>query len=142
MVESKILQLYKIIDELRSEYPEKPFTLDGVLLGNLGEVYAAEHYGLHLLRESYKTHDAITADGKKVQIKITQKNKVGIYGEPDYLLVFQVQQDGTIIEIYNGPGKDPWESAGKMQKNGQRSISIARLRGLEARPHDRLPKVD
>ena len=136
MVESKILKLYKIIDELRSEYPEKPFTLDGVLLGNLGEVYAAEHYGLHLLRESYKTHDAITADGKKVQIKITQKNKVGIYGEPDYLLVFQVQQDGTII------GKDPWESAGKMQKNGQRSISVARLRELEARPHDRLPRVD
>ena len=140
MVETKIRQLYQIVGELRSEYPEKRFTLDGVLLGNLGEIYAAEHYDLRLLPESTETHDAVTVDGKNVQVKITQINKVGIYSEPDYLLVFQVQQDGTIIEIYNGPGRAPWESAGKMQKNGQKSISIARLRQLETQPHDHLAR--
>ena len=142
VVETKILQLYQIIDELRTEYPEKRFTLDGVLLGHLGEVYAKEHYGLRLLQESAETHDAITADGKYVQIKITQIKRVSLYSEPDYLLVLQVQQDGTIIEIYNGAGREPWECAGKLQKNGQRSISIARLRKLEVHPHDRLPRVD
>ena len=138
MVEAKIVQLLQIIDELRSEYPNKRFTLDGVLLGDLGEVYAEEHYGLKLLPESNETHDAVTAGGKLVQIKITQTKRVGIYSEPDYLLVLQVQKDGTIIEIYNGPGREPWECAGKMQKNGQKSISIARLRILQARPHDRI----
>ena len=138
MVETKILQLYQIIDELRSEHPNKHFTLDGFLLGDLGEVYAEEHYGLHLLPESNETHDAVTADGRLVQIKTTQRNRIGIYSEPDYLLVLQVQQDGTITEIYNGPGREPWECAGKMQKNGQKSISIARLRELQARQHDRI----
>ncbi len=138
MVETKILQLYQIIDELRSAHPNKHFTLDGFLLGDLGEVYAEEHYGLHLLPESNETHDAVTADGRLVQIKTTQRNRIGIYSEPDYLLVLQVQQDGTINEIYNGPGREPWECAGKMQKNGQKSISIARLRELQARQHDRI----
>lgn len=46
VVETKILLLYQIIDELRTEYPEKRFALDGVLLGNLGEVYAEEHYAI------------------------------------------------------------------------------------------------
>lgn len=119
MVETKILQLYKIIDELREKYPGKRFTLDGVLLGNLGEVYAEEHYGLRLLQDSAETHDAVTTDGKNVQIKITQIKRVSLYSEPDYLLVLQVQQDGTIIEIYNGPGREPWECAGKIQKTGR-----------------------
>ena len=142
MVETKIRQLFQIIDELRSKYPEKRFTLDGDLLGDLGEVYAEEHYSLHLLRGSNETHDAITEDGKLVQIKITQINRVGIYSEPDYLLVFQVQQDGTIIEIYNGPGREPWECAGKLQKNGQRQISIARLRQLEVEAHDCIERIN
>ena len=30
-------------------------------------------------------------------------------------------------EVYNGPGDIVWENAGKMQKNGQRRISIAKL---------------
>ena len=118
MVETKILQLYQIIDELRSEHPNKHFTLDGFLLGDLGEVYAEEHYGLHLLPESNETHDAVTADGRLVQIKTTQRNRIGIYSEPDYLLVLQVQQDGTITEIYNGPGRVPW-AQGKCRKMGR-----------------------
>ena len=72
MIEEKIRQLYQIIDDLEAAYPEKHFTLDGILIGNLGEVYAAEKYGLKLLPEATKTHDAVTADGKYVQIRVTQ----------------------------------------------------------------------
>ena len=132
MIEEKIQQLYRIVDELESIYPEKHFTLDGILLGNLGEVYAAEKYGLTLLEESTKTHDATTSDGRYVQIKVTQGRQVGLYEEPDYLLVLQVQRDGSFTEVYYGPGKAPWTRAGKPQKNGQRYISIARLSELQS----------
>ena len=131
MVEEKIRQLYQIVDELEAAYPEKHFTLDGILLGNLGEVYAAEKYKLKLLPEASKTHDAITVDGKHVQIKVTQGRQIGLYEEPESLLVFQVQRDGTFSEIYYGSGKAPWEHSGKKQKNGQRYISIARLIDLQ-----------
>lgn len=130
MVEEKIRQLCMIVDELEAAYPEKHFTLDGILLGNLGEVYAAEKYGLKLLKESTKTHDAIAPDGKYVQIKVTQGKYVGLYAEPERLLVLQVHRDGTFTEVYHGPGKEPWEHAGKKQENGQRHISIARLNKL------------
>ena len=31
------------------------------------------------------------------------------------------------MEVFNGPGKLAWEQAGKLQKNGQRSIGVAKL---------------
>ena len=36
----------------------------------------------------------------------------------------KIKIDGTIEEVYNGKGATPWENAGKVQKNGQRSISL------------------
>ena len=130
MIEEKIRQLYQMIDDLEAAYPEKHFTLDGILIGNLGEVYAAEKYGLKLLPEATKTHDAVTADGKDVQIKVTQGKRIGLRARPDYLLVLQVQRDGSFVEIYYGPGEKPWEMSGRMQKNGQRMISLSRLNTL------------
>ena len=90
----------------------------------------AENYGLSLLPNSTKTHDAISKDGKYVQIKATQVKGISISSEPDFIIVIQIQTDGSWIEIYNGPGKDVWDNAGKMQKNGQRPISIHKLKCL------------
>jgi len=90
----------------------------------------AERYGLTLLPSSAETHDAITIDGKKVQIKATQARGVGLRSEPDYLIVIKTHPDGTFTEEYNGIGKLAWDHAGKMQKNGQRSISLSKLRHL------------
>jgi hypothetical protein len=55
---------------------------------------------------------------------------VAMYGEPEHLLVLRLLKDGAAEEIYNGPGKPAWDNAGKPQKNGQRSISLSRLRVL------------
>ena len=54
----------------------------------------------------------------------TQTDRVSIYSEPDYLIVMKITYDGCIEEVYNGKGSSPWENAGKIQKNGQRSISL------------------
>ena len=130
MLSDKIKELYKITNELESSYPGRKFTIDGHLVGSIGEVIVAEHYGLELLRSSTETHDAVSADGKYVQIKATQINRIAISSEPDYLIVIKLFSDGSWEEIYNGPGKPVWENAGKMQKNGQRSISLGKLRSL------------
>ena len=48
----------------------------------------------------------------------------------DFLIAIQIKEDGSWVEIYNGPGDLVWENAGKMQKNGQRPISVAKLKAL------------
>lgn len=142
MLEEKIQELYRITAELEKEYPERNFTPDGHLVGSIGEVYAKEKYGLELLPASAEKHDAVTPDGKMVQIKITQTDRASIYSEPDYLIVLRMNPDGHIEEIYNGKGEEPWAACGKLQKNGQRSISIRRLIEINANApdEDRIPK--
>ena len=104
MLSDKIKELYKITNELEHCYPGRKFTIDGHLVGSIGEVIVAEHYGLDLLPNSTKTHDARTNDGKMVQIKATQVKGIAISSEPDYLIVIRLLSDGSWEEIYNGPG--------------------------------------
>ena len=127
-----IQDLFETVRELEQRYLGRKFSIDGHLLGSLGEVIAAEHYGLTLLPNSYERHDAKDKQGRMVQIKATQINKISISSEPDYLIVIQLTPNGNWFEIYNGAGSRVWNSAGKMQKNGQRPISIAKLKILMA----------
>ena len=78
MLEKKIRELYRITAELEEKYPGRRFTPDGHLVGSIGEVYAAEKYDLSLLEASCEKHDARSEDGRLVQIKITQTNRVSI----------------------------------------------------------------
>lgn len=118
MLSDKIKELYKITNELESSYPCRKFTIDGHLVGSIGEVIVAEHYGLELLPNSTETHDAVSSAGEYVQIKATQINRISISSEPDYLIVIKLFSDGSWEEVYNGPGKPVWDNAGKMQKMG------------------------
>ena len=130
MLADKIKELYRITNELESRYPGRKFTIDGHLVGSIGEVIVAEHYGLTLLPNSTKTHDAVSKDGKYVQIKATQVQSISISSEPDYLIAIKLFSDGSWEEVYNGPGKPAWNNTGKMQKNGQRPISLSKLKKL------------
>ena len=143
MLSDKIKELYKITNELENEYPGRKFTPDGHLVGSIGEVIVAENYGLELLPNSTEKHDAKTKDGKLVQIKATQVKGISIYSEPDYLIVIEILRDGSWVEAYNGPGKDVWNNAGKMQKNGQRPISIHKLKNLmkTVKDNDKIKRI-
>ena len=55
---------------------------------------------------------------------------ISISSEPDYVIVIRILSDGSWEEVYNGPGKPVWDNAGKTQKNGQRPISLSKLRSL------------
>lgn len=125
--------LYTAVRELEAEFIEdkRKFTLDGHLVGSIGEVVAAFVYELKLLPPSNKSHDAITVDGKHVQIKLTGgKTAVRLSSSPDYLIVLQLQ-DYVFYEVYTGPGAAVWNACGPMAKNGQRAISLSRLKLMQ-----------
>lgn len=136
-----VRRLYEIVGQLEAAFPGRKFTLDGHLVGSIGEVLAAHRYGLKLLPASAEGHDARARDGRLVQIKATQAKMVGLRSRPQHLLVLRLNRDGTAEEVYNGPGAPAWRAAGKMQKNGQRPIGVAKLRALMAgvAERDRLP---
>jgi len=140
-----VLDLRQSVESLSALYPDRRFTLDGHLVGSIGEVLAAEQYSLQLLPASTKTHDALAPDGRQVQIKLTQRNGVGLSSCPEHLLVHKLHDDNSYKEIYNGPGKPVWAwCRNRMQKNGQARISLSRLRSLmtETDPKLMLPLAE
>jgi hypothetical protein len=66
-----------------------------------------------------------------------------VSSQPDHLIVLHLTKHGAAAEAYNGPGKLAWDEAGRMQRNGQCPISLAKLRALMAEmPEEyRLPMI-
>ncbi|MDT0683081.1 hypothetical protein RM543_10320 [Roseicyclus sp. F158] len=133
--------LYTAADGLEQLFPGRKFTLDGHLVGSIGEVTAAYMFDLDLNPASTLGHDARSRCGRNVEIKLTQGRGVAIRHQPDHLLVLHRPVGGPMAVIYNGPGAIPWDASGAMQKNGQRPISLSRLRLLskDVADHARLP---
>ena len=131
-VRSIIKDIYELVAELESLYPGRRFTPDGHMVGSIGEVVAAERYCLNLFEPSHPVHDAYDCRGRLVQIKTTQGTKIGINEEPKYLIVLHMSHGGEFDEVYNGPGAQVWAEAGKLLKNGQRQITLSKLRELNA----------
>ena len=125
-----VRKIYRIVGELERLFPGRRFTPDGHLVGSIGEVLAQHRYALELLPPSYETHDAKSRRGELVQIKATQRRSVSLSSKPSHLLVLKLENTGHAHEIYNGPGALAWNEAGKMQKNGQRPISLEKLTRL------------
>lgn len=129
-VPALVSRLYDVVDELERIFPGRHFTPDGHMVGSLGEVWAVHLYGLELHSASAITHDGTAPDGRQVQVKATQRSSVALSSEPDHLVVLRLTRDGHPEEVYNGPGSLAWQIVGKRHKNGQRVISLARLRQL------------
>lgn len=125
-----VRRLYALVAEFESIFPGRAFTPDGHLVGSIGEVIAANQYGLKLHTASVETHDAVTPDGRQVQIKATQGKSAALRAEPDHLIVLHLNKEGEAQEIFNGPGAIVWGKCGAMQKNGQRTIALSKLRSL------------
>jgi len=138
-----VRELYAIQSRLRKAFPSRRFSLDGKLVGDLGEVIAAEQYGLELVKNpSTKGHDAIRvgADGShnRVEVKATQVetdrpviafSPTVLEDPPDELIVLVIQPDGSVEEAYNGPASP---ILAKLRGSGdrQRMISLARIRTI------------
>ena len=135
-----LTQLYSVVKELETLFPCRKFTPDGHLVGSIGEVIAAHMFALKLLPAGERCHDAEASDGRKVQIKFTQLprgTRVGLRDKPEHLLVIRLTPKRCVDVVYNGPGHVPWSEAGGRQSNGQKPISLNRLRELDAQVPDR-----
>lgn len=142
-IAEKIREIFRIANELEKMYPGRHFTPDGHMVGSIGEVIAADEYGLELFEASHPVHDARAKDGRLVQIKATQGDRVAISECPEYLIVLKIHRDGGFEEVYNGPGEAAWRLVGKRQKTGQCHVSLAKLRSemVEIPEYSRIRRV-
>jgi hypothetical protein len=144
-----ITDLYSTRDSLRKlfndEYDDRlRFTLDGNLIGDIGEGIACYHFDLELLPRGTKVHDAKTKNEPKklVQIKATQGNRVGLglnKSDFEYLIVISIDPESRSYSIvYNGPGSLVREAT------NSNFISISRLVELnkEVDDIDKVPSRD
>ena len=96
---------------LRALAPEYRWTGLGNLLGDYGEFLAIDHYGLTKAGAESSGYDAITSDGKTVQIKTTHASQtICIRGDTDLPLVLKVQADGTWEESFGSAGDWRWRT--------------------------------
>lgn len=82
------------------------FALDGRLVGDIGELIAAEVFCLDLLGTRSKNVDAVTNDAppRRVQIKATfQDHTLSIKHGSDYFVGLQLNDSGQFRVVYNGP---------------------------------------
>jgi hypothetical protein len=145
-VPEAVKQMLSIVERLCAAYPKKRFTLDGRLVGDIGEVLAEDAYDLKLFEDVKKHHDAECADGRLVQIKATMKKNLTFPADhiPNYYIGIQIDKEGTFIEVFNGPGAIAWEAVKDRStpKTNLHSVSVNALKKLQARvrPEDRIPR--
>ncbi|HYV84357.1 MAG TPA: hypothetical protein VFB49_00440 [Patescibacteria group bacterium] len=143
-----VQQLLAIVERLRTEYPSsrRRFTLDGRLVGDIGEVLAGQMYDITLHDGQTRHHDATARDGRSVQIKATMQNAVTfpVDHTPDYLVALKIHGDGSVTEIFNGPGLVARKAVinRKPTKTNLHSIQIRKLAELNVKvePSERIPK--
>ena len=106
LAHQNVQHLLHIVHSLEQTFKGRHFTLDGHLVGSIGEVLASYHYGIRLYEASTAIHDGEVLDGRKVQIKMTQGDTIVISEQPDYLIaLYMDRKTGEVQEIYNGPGE-------------------------------------
>ena len=101
--------IFEGIRQLRHKFPGKEFTIDGRLVGDIGEVIAALEYDINLYSVLVSMHDGETSDGRRVQIKATFKDSLTFKTVPEYYLGFKLYENGRHEEIFNGPGNIIYE---------------------------------
>jgi hypothetical protein len=129
-----ITNLYALVDELETLFPERRFTLDGHLVGSIGEVVAKYFYKLDLLPIGNQNFDAITLDGssRQVQIKLTAGSSVSLAdyeGHPDLLIVLKIDRRTGFKEIYNSQYPVALLASKKPTKRQVKTLSLNQLEG-------------
>ncbi len=145
-VPDAIKQLLQIVEQLHIAHPKKKFTLDGRLIGDLGETIVEGAYDVDIFEKLEKHHDGITSDGRLVQIKATMKKDLTFPAShvPNYYLGIQIHRDGSFSEIFNGPGYIAAKAVEdrKFPKTNLHGISITALKKLNelVTEKDRIPR--
>ena len=141
-----VREMLVIVDKLAKAYPKKKFTLDGRLVGDIGEVLVEDAYELDLFEDLQKHHDARSTCGRLVQIKATMKANLTFPADhvPEHYLGIQIHQDGSFTEVFNGPGEIALQAVKNRSKpkTNLHSISVSALRKLQGQvpATERIPR--
>ena len=63
LIREKVQRMFQTVAELEATFPGRHFTLDGHLIGSIGEVLAAYYYGTELYEASEPIHDGEDKNG-------------------------------------------------------------------------------
>ena len=146
---SSIEKLVKARNLLRDEFSkfDLNFTLDGNLIGDIGEAIASELFGLNLVSSNTAGFDALAVDGRKIQIKATGTGRGPAFrmteARADHLIFLNLNFDllyGNVV--YNGPEHKVISSLPEEWKN-QRSVSMTKIRAIDdtLQPQERLKRI-
>lgn len=105
----EIKQLLSITNRLKNRYGGiLSFSLDGRLVGDIGEALVSELYDIELYGTNVPHYDGVCRKtNKKVQIKASMKYNFSYpFGiDLEHYIAVHIRVDGNLDVIYNGPGK-------------------------------------
>lgn len=152
----EMAELIAARDKVRDHYAEKlrlwgsvvelRFTLDGNLIGDLGEALALDLFAVNLVEtKSTEGIDGFAADGRSVQVKATGTGRGPAFRQTetraDHLLFFDLDFGSASGEVvYNGPEHYAVAMLPKVFV-GQRSLTRGQIRAADklVKPDERLP---
>lgn len=121
------------------------FTLDGNLVGDIGEAIAAELFGLRLTARNGTGVDGHAPDGRTVQVKASGTSRGPAFRNVDtraeHLIFLSLDFEACTGEVvFNGPERIAIECL-PAGWSGQRMLSLSRIRNCDALvpAEDRLP---
>lgn len=124
IINAAIVKIFDGIEQLRDAFPTKRFTIDGRLVGDIGEAIVQRDYDVKLYDKVAEGYDGETTEGRRVQIKATFQDSLTIAKTPDYYLGIKIFKDGTYEEIFNGPGRFIEEQYGHRKGYGEELLSF------------------
>ena len=117
---------------LRSLAPEYKWKGLGNLLGDYGEYVAVNAYNLKKAAGGSSGYDALTLEGRTVQIKANQASKqIGFRGDADLILVLHVDVNGDWEEVYYGDFELVKNESRYSARDNKHMIAISKLRNLQ-----------
>jgi len=141
---------YNALLKAQGSNAELKFTLDGNLVGDLGEAIAVELFGIQLLEtKSTEGIDGYAPDGcTTVQVKATGTKRGPAFRHTetraDHLLFFELDLEKGVGEVvFNGPELYAVEFLPR-EFNGQRMLTRKQIRAADQHvmPEERLRRID
>ena len=127
-LQAEIMNLHHSVSTLKElfESKKKGFTLDGRLVGDIGEVIAEELFQIKLHEKLKQHYDAVTLYKPElnIQIKASFKESLTYNHNPDYYIGIKLYENGEFRVVYNGPGKNIHEEFKHRKGIGEKLLSF------------------
>jgi hypothetical protein len=124
---------------LRALAPEFKWAGLGNLLGDYGECIGIDFYNLKKAPTGANGYDALTEEGKTVQIKTNHAaSMIGFRGDADLLLVLHVNEKGEWNEIYYDDFKTAKNVSNYSRRDNKQTITITKLSSLKKEIDEKL----